>query len=290
MTNIMIKRLMKAQEFDRAVELQKVYWGNDASNLVPRNVLHSICHHGGHLLGAFDGSRLVGFVLGFLGTAVDADAPDAERAASNLLIMSKRMLVLPGYRGRNLGLKLKLAQRDIALKQGIDLVSWTFDPLLAINAHLNLRKLGAISGRFAVNYFDHSDPESLWADRLIVHWWVRGKRAQNCAAGHTSRRTLKQCLEANTPIVNRLGESGPAIAPRALSQLPDSDSVLVEIPSDIRQLDEHVPALARCWRSHIRALLPLLLDAGYFVSDFVSADAGGQRRTYYYLGRHDDSA
>jgi len=65
MSNIAIKRLLTAQEFNQAVELQKDYWGNDASNLVPRHVLHTICHHGGHLLGAYLGSQLVGFVMGF---------------------------------------------------------------------------------------------------------------------------------------------------------------------------------------------------------------------------------
>ena len=287
MSNIAIKRLLTAQEFNQAVELQKVYWGNDASNLVPRHVLHTICHHGGHLLGAYDGSRLVGFVMGFLGSALDPEAPDAVRTASNLLIMSKRMLVLPQYRGRSIGLKLKMAQRDIALKQGIDLVTWTFDPLLAANAHLNLRKLGATSGQFAVNYFDHPDSESLYADRLIVHWRVKGKRAQACASGCTSRRTLMQCLDENIPIANVIKESGPAIAPRALSQLSDRDSVLVEIPSDIRHLDEHIPQVARRWRLHIRELMGRLIESGYVVYDFVSAVDRRQRRAYYFLGRRE---
>ncbi|MCY4070187.1 MAG: GNAT family N-acetyltransferase [Chloroflexi bacterium] len=287
MSNIAIKRLLTAQEFNQAVELQKVYWGTDASNLVPRHMLHSLCHHGGHLLGAYDGSRLVGFVMGFLGTALDAEAPDADHTASNLLIMSKRMLVLPGYRGRNIGLKLKMAQRDIALKQGIDLVTWTFDPLLAANAHLNLRKLGAISRQFAVNYFDYSEAESLSADRLIVQWRVKGERARACASGSTSRRTLKQCLDESIPIVNVIEESGPAMAPRALSQLSDRDSLLVEIPSDVRHLDKHMPEVARRWRSHIRELMGRLIESGYVVYDFVSAVQEQRRRTYYFLSRRE---
>lgn len=285
MSNIAIKRLLTAREFNQAVELQKVYWGNDASNLVPRHVLHTICHHGGHLLGAYDGARLVGFVMGFFGTAIDPEAPDADRAASNLLIMSKRMLVLPQYRGRNIGFKLKMSQRDIALQQGIDLVTWTVDPLLAANAHLNFRKLGAISSQFAVNYFDHPDSDSLSADRFIVHWRVKGKRAEACASGYTSRRTLEQCLDENIPIVNVNKESGPAIAPRVLSQLSDTDSVLVEIPSDMRHLDEHIPQVARRWRLHIRELMGRLIESGYVVSDFVSAAQGRQRRAYYFLAR-----
>ncbi|MCY4537277.1 MAG: GNAT family N-acetyltransferase [Chloroflexi bacterium] len=288
MSNIAIKRLLTAQEFNQAVELQKIYWGTDASNLVPRHVLHTICHHGGHLLGAYDGPQLVGFVMGFFGTATDPESletPDACRAASNLLIMSKRMLVLRQYRGRNIGFKLKMAQRDIALKQGIDLVTWTVDPLLAANAHLNFRKLGAISGQFAVNYFDYSDSDSLSADRLIVHWRVKGKRAQACASGCRSGRTLQQCLDENTPIANVFRESGPAIAPGALSQLADSDSALVEIPPDIRHLAEQNPQVARRWRLHIRELMGRLIESGYVVCDFVSAVERRRRRAFYFLGR-----
>ncbi len=294
MSNIEIKRLMTARQFRQAVELQKDYWGTDASNLVPGHVLHTICHHGGHLLGAYDEEQLVGFVMGFFGTATDQEAseapevPDTERAASNLLIMSKRMLVLRQYRGRNIGFKLKMAQRDIALKQGIDLVTWTVDPLLAANAHLNFRKLGALSSRFAVNYFDYPEFDSLYADRLVVQWRVKGKRAQACAAGCRSGRTFQQCLDMNTPIVNVMSESGPAIAPGACSQRSDSDNALVEIPPDIRHLDEHDPVVARNWRLHIRELLGKLMASGYVVADFVSAVEGRRRRAYYYLSRGEE--
>ncbi len=294
MSNIEIKRLMTARQFQQAVELQKDYWGTDASNLVPGHVLHTICHHGGHLLGAYDEEQLIGFVMGFFGTATDQEAPEApevpdtERAASNLLIMSKRMLVLRQYRGRNIGFKLKMAQRDIALKQGIDLVTWTVDPLLAANAHLNFRKLGALSSRFAVNYFDYPESDSLYSDRLLVHWRVKGRRAQACAAGCRSGRTLRQCLDENTPIVNASEATGPALAPSAFAQHANSDSLLVEIPPDIRHLDEHDPVVARSWRRHIRELLGKLIASGYVVADFVSAVEGRRRRAYYYLSRGEE--
>lgn len=294
MSNVEIKRLLTARQFHQAVELQKDYWGTDASNLVPGHVLHTICHHGGHLLGAYDGGQLIGFVMGFFGTAMNSEAsaapevPDMERAASNLLIMSKRMLVLRQYRGRNIGFKLKMAQRDIALKQGIDLVTWTVDPLLAANAHLNFRKLGALSSRFAVNYFDYPESDSLYADRLVVHWRVKGKRAQACASGCRSGRTLRQCLDENTPIVNASEASGPTLAPRAFSQHPNAYSLLVEIPPDIRHLDEDVPVLARRWRRHIRELMGRLMASGYVVADFVSAVEGRRMRAYYYLSRGEE--
>ena len=153
MNAIRIERLLTTAQHDQAVELQKHYWGADASNLVPRHMLFSISHFGGHILGAYDGKELVGFVIGFVGTDIDVDDRDARPAMANLLIMSKRMLVLPAYRGQNIGYRLKMAQRDIAMKQAIRLVTWTVDPLLAANAHLNIRKLGAVIQRFSANYF-----------------------------------------------------------------------------------------------------------------------------------------
>ena len=52
-----------------------------------------------------------------------------------------------------MGESLKLAQRAQALDQGIDLVRWTFDPLLARNAWLNVGKLGAVIDRFARSFY-----------------------------------------------------------------------------------------------------------------------------------------
>ncbi len=291
MSEITIKRLMRARQFEQAVELQKVYWGEDASNLVPSHVLHTICHHGGHLLGAYDGARLVGFVMGFFGTATNfaaSSAPRARakpaaasagRAADNLLILSKRMLVLPHYRGREIGFKLKMAQRDIAIEQGIDLVTWTVDPLLAANAHFNFRKLGAVSSRFAVNYFDLPDSESLYADRLIVLWRVQGKRAQACAAGTRCERSLEQYLDERIPIINVMQPR--AAAARDLAHGSDVDNALLELPADIRQLDSACPQVARRWRAGIRAELGRLVGSGFVVWDFVRADKGA----YYYLSR-----
>ena len=60
---------------------------------------------------------------------------------------------IPDRRHRGVGEALKLAQRAQALDQGIDLVRWTFDPLVARNAWLNLGKLGAVIDRFARSFY-----------------------------------------------------------------------------------------------------------------------------------------
>ena len=290
MRHIEIRRLLSAAEHDQAVELQKSYWGDDARNLTPRHMLHSIAHFGGHVLGAHDGARLVGLLIGFIGADIDVDSPDARPAMANLLIMSKRMVVSPEYRGRNIGFRLKMAQRDLALKQAIRLVTWTVDPLLAANAHLNIRKLGGVIQRYEVNYFGLEESQSLRSDRLVVEWWVTQRRVKERAKGGGSALTLEQYFDVSAPIVNRAEASRGWLRPRRMTDVPSSTFALVEIPGDFRELEAADRALADEWRIHIRDVFPQMLAAGYIVTDFVSGPFEGARRSFYLLSRYFDES
>lgn len=276
---------MNADEFDQAVALQKTYWGAEASNLVPQHMLHSLSRFGGHLLGAYHDDHLIGFVMGFIGIDSHGDLSGKAPAASRLLIMSKRMLVLPGRRGKNIGFRLKLAQRDIALRLGIKLVTWTFDPLLAANAHLNLRKLGGVARRFEVNYFGWSEADSLKADRLILQLWVNDPRVQTCAKGVTDGSTLRQVLEDKTPVVNLGNAAGRWIEPANSLRHSGAKTCLLEIPSNIEELECAAPDLAVRWRQHIRELFPRMTEARYCVTDFVQGELEARKRTFYVLMR-----
>src|SRR5215510_15581453 len=129
---ISIRSLSTMEELETAVELQKIYWGEDMGDLVPHHMLLSFSRYGGHVHGAYDEGRLVGVLMGFLGAEISTDG--AEDAPSRMYVMSKRMVVLPEYRGKKIGEDLKLAQRDFAIRHNIQLVTWTFDPLLSRNA------------------------------------------------------------------------------------------------------------------------------------------------------------
>ena len=262
MDKITIRRLMSADDFDQAVELQKIYWGADAGNLVPGHMFHSLTRHGGHLLGACADDQLVGFVMGFIGVDTHCEAQYNAQAASRLLIMSKRMLVLPGYRGKNIGFRLKLAQRDIALKMGIDLVTWTFDPLLAPNAHLNLRKLGGLARRFSVNYFGWREANTLKADRLTLQLWVNDRRVRDCVDGVQGGKTLRQCLDEDMPVVNLARAGDRWLEPAEATQPDAASNCLIEIPSNIEEMERESPQLATHWREHIREAVSPGLDTG----------------------------
>src|SRR5262245_60143465 len=125
----------------RAVEdLQKEVWGIPDLDVVPLTHLVAAREAGGVLIGAFDGEDLVGFVYGF---------PSFEHG--QLAHHSHMLAVKTAYRNVDLGRRLKLAQRDHVMAQGIGLMTWTFDPLQSLNAYFNFSKLGVVADRYLPN-------------------------------------------------------------------------------------------------------------------------------------------
>jgi predicted GNAT superfamily acetyltransferase len=164
---IEIRPVRGIEEMLEVERLQQEVWAVVDREIVP--ALHFIpaTAVGAILIGAFDGPRMIGFVYGFPGFE------GGER-----IIHSDMLAVLPGYRDRGLGRRLKLAQRDAALAAGISRITWTFDPRQARNAHLNLNILGATADRYLRNYYGttSSPLHSGGTDRLWVTWDLRDRK------------------------------------------------------------------------------------------------------------------
>lgn len=269
---ITIRTLHKASEMDDAVALQKVYWGDNMADLVPAHMLLSISRYGGHIHGAFDGEKMVGLLMGFLGADISPD--DTKHAPHSMYVMSKRMVVLPEYRGQKIGEHLKQAQRQYARQHHIQLVLWTFDPLLSRNAYLNIHKLGAIGQKYEENYFgaDASNPV-LSADRLQVNWW----------ANHPSLDTPSTLNVMDAPVINpvSLSEEG-LLVPHEL-QDTSADTIRLEIPIEFVPLERISPDLGQKWRDTVREAFTTLFASGYLATDFARIE----NRVFYIFTRDD---
>jgi predicted GNAT superfamily acetyltransferase len=283
MDTIQIQPLSTLDEMRVAVELQKTYWGDDLESVIPAHMLYSLANFGGHVLAALDGEHMVGVLVGFLGTNIK----ESERPAmANLQLVSKRMVVLPAYRNRGIGYRLKLAQRDLAIKQGIRLVTWTFDPLVATNAHLNIRKLGAVSHTYYENYYGTASEGSLTiagaSDRMLVEWWVTNRRVQERINGKRGDLSLKQYLDAETTILNpTVAETDGTPWPSEQIVKPSGAFALLEIPLDYVGMARDDKMLAQAWRAHSRMLFGRLLTGGYLVTDFIRESYEGRERAFY---------
>jgi predicted GNAT superfamily acetyltransferase len=96
------------------------------------------------------------------------------------------LAVRPDWRGRGIGLALKWAQREEALGRGLRLVTWTFDPMRAGNARLNLSRLGATAGELLPDFYGTTSSglhQGLPTDRLLARWELDSERVRARAAG-----------------------------------------------------------------------------------------------------------
>ena len=63
--------------------------------------------------------------------------------------------------------------------RGIDLITWTYDPLLARNVQLNIAKLGAVCNTYLANLYGEMRDglnAGLPSDRFQLDWWIATRR------------------------------------------------------------------------------------------------------------------
>jgi len=273
-------RILETPEEMTAVEdLQRVIWPGSETEIVPTHLLITAVHNGGIVLGAFEGDKMVGFVFGFAGLE---DLPDGARPKH----CSHMLGVLDSHRDSGLGFALKRAQWQIVRHQGLDHITWTYDPLLSRNAQLNIAKLGAVCNTYRHSeYGDMRDGlnAGLPSDRFQVDWWIRTRRVER-RLGKRSRGTLglSQFQEAETQLIYSPvpHADGLLIPPEHFSPL-DGRLALAEIPSDFMILKAADFNLARDWRFFSREVFETAFKAGYLVTDFVFDRASG--RSLYVL-------
>jgi predicted GNAT superfamily acetyltransferase len=242
-SNISIRPIETFAELRAVEELQKEVWGVPDLDVVPLTQLIAVQAAGGVLLGAFDRQTLVGFVYGFV---AQEDGDIAHH--------SHMLAVKTAYRNFNLGYKLKLAQREAVLAQGINLITWTFDPLQSLNAYFNFTKLGVISDRYVVNFYGEEATSFLHqtgTDRFWVKWLLASDR-------------VVQRLKMSTPVLE-----------------DPSDKLLIEIPGNINALQAETPEVALDWRERTRQEFTQAVAAGYTVRDFYREGKSG----IYILGK-----
>ncbi len=188
--SIVIRRCDGLDELRTCIALQKEVWNFSDADLVPLRMFVVAEKVGGQVLGAFDGSQMVGFALSIPGTR-----------SGHVYLHSHMLAVRPEYRNSGLGRRLKLLQREEALARGIELIEWTFDPLEIKNAYLNIEKLGAIARRYNINQYGITSSPlqgGLPSDRLIAEWWLKSERVEALLADGKNPASSKQ-MEIEVP-------------------------------------------------------------------------------------------
>lgn len=259
-SQIQIREVETEEEGRQCVALQQEVWGFDRRDLVTAPMLATCRRYGGIVLGAFlPGGQLVGFVFSL-------PAPWKD----GLLQHSHMLAVRPPFRNQGLGFRLKQAQYEAARSRGIPLITWTFDPLEAKNAYLNLGKLGAVARRYYIHlYGERTSSElhsGLGTDRLLAEWRVCGP----------FRPPVAPSPGAGPFILQGKAGRGGWLRPQEVDLQAAEPCLWLEIPPDIQSLKRADRELALEWREKTRQAFLHYLLQGYRVQGIHVEGTGGQ--------------
>jgi len=261
----MTDRLTGLTQLAACAELQRAILGDRSRSIWPVPALTAIGQSGGLVLGSWDGTAPVPRLLGALVDLVgDIDGYPARHTVFHG--------VHPSHRNRGVGGDLRLVERAVCQRAGVDLVFWALDPLRSVDAHLAFNKLGAIATEYQRNlYGELSDNANrgLATDRLRVEWWLDAPRVRALLdRGNPAAHLRLGIHQMHVVTETRLGRNGV----RALTgydDAPHAEHVLAEIPADLDRLRALDPAVARDWRVQSRSVFELLFDRGYVAVGFI---------------------
>jgi len=270
--DVEIRPLSSPDDYERCVELQRTIWGRDFTELVPPAMLKITAKVGGVTAGAFTPSaEMVGFVYGVSGLR-----------HGRLAHWSHMLAVIPAYEGLGLGRHLKAYQREILLALQIDLMYWSYDPLVARNAHLNLNRLGARIVEYIPNMYGVDTKSALHSglgtDRFVAEWELNSAKVDGAIQDGLAPDIS---AIADTPIVASRAKGG-RIIPRE-GDLPEVMTLQIEVPEDIQAVKLKSVELGMKWRTATRRAFLWYLSRGYRVTGFYRDPSSA--RCFYVVSR-----
>jgi len=275
---IVIRACKGFDELEACVNLQVEVWGYCEGDVIPRRAFLVAQKIGGQVLGAFDNAlpgapeqgdaaSMVGFALALPGVKT-GDKSSTGQPQSYL--HSHMLAVKDGYRNQRIGARLKLAQREDALKRGIERIEWTFDPLEIKNSFLNIHKLGAIVRSYEPDFYGVSSSRlqgGLPTDRLLAEWWLSAPRVRAAIEG--------------SPVPTQVGPAQGLHEPERQVQ-GELDSIIVPATIYHWKAEEQLRHLALEVQSGNRVKFQNAFSRGLAVVDFGRDPAGNG---IFYLGK-----
>ena len=241
---LVVRPLSSPSEYEEAEKVQVSAWGMTGDvRPTPKEVMIAMHDNGGLALGAFDGKRMVGFAIMMAAYLRDTS-----------YLYSHMTGVIPEYQSKGVGYLLKQKQKEAAAERGVGLIAWTFDPIIAKNASLNVGKLGTILRNYHVDYYGEMRDSINYGwptDRVLAEWYL-----------HPG--TVPKSVDAGQPY-SPLKTAGTEPYPRCVdwAVARRAKRAFVRIPGDIVELKRKDGSEAIRWREATREVFKAYFGAGY---------------------------
>ncbi|MDB4876727.1 MAG: hypothetical protein JWM41_3173 [Gemmatimonadetes bacterium] len=242
--DVHIRPLRSTEDLHACVELQRDVWGRGQSEIVPTTLLHVVEYVGGLVAGAFDAhGTLLGFVFGITGIRDGV-----------LSHWSHQLGVRDSARNLGLGRMLKEYQRATMAALGVERIYWSFDPLMAKNAYLNLNKLGGAIAEYVPDMYGTTESPlhlGMATDRLVVRLHTVPREVPPLVLPTGDLPVLTAFARPDDDVLS-IGDRQPDVA-------------LIEIPTDMLEVLERSRADAKIWRMSVREHFRWAMAHGYTV-------------------------
>src|SRR5262245_29553806 len=279
---VLIGPFRNLADYGTCLDVQREVWRFDDIDIVPIATLLAINHCGGILLRAYTHSgEMIGFVCSMLGIE-----------HGGLIQHSHMLAVRNSYRNADVGFRLKLAQREEALKRKIRIIDWTFDPMQPLNAYFNIGKLGACADTYEENFYGETTSDlhrGLPTDRLVARWNLDSRPVEKRLNDGPPRRDLRAGLR-KIEVINQLRDVTPGIASSSAARLDCAEErFLFEIPYNLSEIKNRDLRVAVEWQRRMRQVFRNYFKKGYAVTDFWISKDRSRPRAFYFLDRRRNS-
>ncbi len=243
MSPIDLKVIYDPDEIGNIIPVISSAWGIESVGTLVKDIVSAMRYHGGVVIGAYDGPKMVGMHFSFPGYR-----------KGKVYLYSHMTGVVSGLKYSGIGHMLKLKQKEWALDHGYDLIAWTFDPIMSLNASFNMRKLGTIARSYIENFYGTMEDAinfGIPTDRVVAEWWIRKEK--------------KISMEGYTP-VNRFESEYDFDFSYSGENLPAKAKI--RVPSDFVSMKKSDKERAIKWRMYLRNALQDMFSRGYTAVGF----------------------
>lgn len=245
MPSINLNVIYDPDEIGKFIPVISSAWGIESVGTLVKDIVSAMRYHGGVAIGAYEGSKMVGMHFSFPGFR-----------KGKVYLYSHMTGVVSDLKYSGIGYMLKMKQKEWAIDNGYDLIAWTYDPIMSLNASFNMRKLGTIARSYIDNFYGTMEDSinfGIPTDRVVAEWWIK--------------KELKVSPKDFKPVnhVDPVTDTDPVYSGESLP-----DKARISIPSDFVAMKKGNRGAAVKWRAYLKSALRDMFSRGYTAVGFDS--------------------